>query len=346
MDEDEFNVRAKEALDMVFDYTKNARDYNPLHDVKQGYLSDHIPLDPPTVPEKWEDIVTDFDRYIFPGSLCPAGVELEVIVMDWLAKMIGLPDHFLYYNNSDFKYGGGCLQNTTCESTLVALLSARKKALLIRRNSECAEVDDWMIMSKFVAYSSEEVMATLGTSFLCVFDDTHELGQVCKSKIIWLHVDAALAGSMFICPEKRRKLKGIELCSLLDRTCKYHALKVWFVIRCYGRNGLQDEIRKDINFALYFKDLLTMDSRFEILNDVCTSIVCFRLKAPNTVNKALYQDIFYNKKQIHISKADSKGTFFLRFVSRSSNLTTREDIDFAWNIIQTTAENAFKKITC
>lgn len=54
------------------------------------------------------------------------------------------------------------------------------------------------------------MVATLGTTSSCTFDALDEIGDVCNEHNIWLHVDAAYAGSAFICPEYRYLMKGIE----------------------------------------------------------------------------------------------------------------------------------------
>ena len=55
------------------------------------------------------------------------------------------------------------------------------------------------------------VAATLGTTNTCAFDNIIEIGQVCQENTdIWMHIDAAYAGSAFICPEYRPILNGIE----------------------------------------------------------------------------------------------------------------------------------------
>lgn len=60
------------------------------------------------------------------------------------------------------------------------------------------------------------VVATLGTTSVCTFDDLHEVGQVCREFGIWLHVDAAYAGNAFICPENRHFMRGIEFADSFD----------------------------------------------------------------------------------------------------------------------------------
>ncbi|EPQ18065.1 Aromatic-L-amino-acid decarboxylase, partial [Myotis brandtii] len=55
------------------------------------------------------------------------------------------------------------------------------------------------------------VVATLGTTPCCSFDRLSEVGPLCNWEDLWLHVDAAYAGSAFICPEFRHLLDGVEL---------------------------------------------------------------------------------------------------------------------------------------
>lgn len=53
-------------------------------------------------------------------------------------------------------------------------------------------------------------VATLGTTGTCAYDDLESLGPVCKANNIWLHIDAAYAGSALCCPEFRPLMRGIE----------------------------------------------------------------------------------------------------------------------------------------
>uniref|UniRef100_A0A8C3S7Y0 Histidine decarboxylase n=1 Tax=Chelydra serpentina TaxID=8475 RepID=A0A8C3S7Y0_CHESE len=54
------------------------------------------------------------------------------------------------------------------------------------------------------------VCAKLGTTGVCAFDSLSELGPICAAEGLWLHIDAAYAGTAFLCPEFRLFLNGIE----------------------------------------------------------------------------------------------------------------------------------------
>lgn len=55
-------------------------------------------------------------------------------------------------------------------------------------------------------------ITTLGTTGTCAFDNLNEIGPICQKYNIWLHIDAAFAGSALCCPEYRPLMQGIEYC--------------------------------------------------------------------------------------------------------------------------------------
>jgi aromatic-L-amino-acid decarboxylase len=59
---------------------------------------------------------------------------------------------------------------------------------------------------------------------------------------------------------------------------RFRALKLWFVIRHYGVQGLQAHIREHIRLAAIFEEHVRRDERFEILSPRTMNLVCFRLK--------------------------------------------------------------------
>ena len=67
---------------------------------------------------------------------------------------------------------------------------------------------------------------------------------------------------------------------------RFRALKLWFVIRTYGIDGLKEFIRHHIKLAKYFEEQVKKDERFEISVKRMSSLVCFRLKlSKETKNK-------------------------------------------------------------
>uniref|UniRef100_T1HLH4 Uncharacterized protein n=2 Tax=Rhodnius prolixus TaxID=13249 RepID=T1HLH4_RHOPR len=298
MNSEEFRQFGKRSVDYVADYLDNIRDRPVLAEVKPGYLHKLLPKEMPTTPDHWTQILPDVENLIMPGithwhspkfnafyptgssypsiigemlsaaigcigfnwMASPACTELEVIVLDWLAKALGLPE--CYLNTSDGP-GGGIIQGSASEATLVALLVAKEKTVdyVKEFHPEKREAD---IKGRLVAYASDQsnssveksslhasitirllpadengslrgstlveaidkdikeglipccVIATLGSTGTCAFDRLDELGVICNEKNIWLHVDAAYAGSACICPEYRQMLNGIQYADSFD----------------------------------------------------------------------------------------------------------------------------------
>uniref|UniRef100_A0A8C6B805 Aromatic-L-amino-acid decarboxylase n=1 Tax=Monodon monoceros TaxID=40151 RepID=A0A8C6B805_MONMO len=244
MNAHEFRRRGKEMVDYVADYLEGVEGRQVYPDVEPGYLRPLLPTAAPQEPETFEDIIKDVEKIIMPGvthwhspyffayfptassypamladMLCgaigcigfswaasPACTELETVMMDWLGKMLRLPAVFLAGEAGE---GGGVIQGSASEATLVALLAARTK---VTRCLQAASpgLTQATIMEKLVAYASDQVVATLGTTSCCSFDNLLEVGPICREEDVWLHVDAAYAGSAFICPEFRHLLNGVE----------------------------------------------------------------------------------------------------------------------------------------
>lgn len=86
----------------------------------------------------------------FTWIASPACTELEVVMLDWLGKMLDLPAELLACSGGK---GGGVIQGTASEATLVGLLGAKAKAMQ-RVKAEHPDWEDHDIVSKLVAYCS------------------------------------------------------------------------------------------------------------------------------------------------------------------------------------------------
>ncbi|XP_060519156.1 histidine decarboxylase [Cylas formicarius] len=292
MDGEDFRVQGKEVIDYIVDYLENIRNRRVFPDKKPGFIRDLIPEAAPLKGEQWSDIFKDMETVIMPGTThwqsphmhayfpalnsypsmlgemltnaincvgftwasSPVCTELEMVVMNWLGKMIGLPEEFLHRKGGD---GGGVIQTTASECTLISLLAGRYVAIKMYE-SLYPGASKHEINGKLVAYCSDQahssvekaaliglvtlryvesdenysmtganllktikkdrenglipfwVCATLGTTGSCAFDNLEEISEVCYNELVWCHVDAAYAGSAFICPEFRVWLKGID----------------------------------------------------------------------------------------------------------------------------------------
>ena len=59
---------------------------------------------------------------------------------------------------------------------------------------------------------------------------------------------------------------------------RFRALKLWFVLRIYGVEGLQRHIRHTVRLAQMFEGLVKSDDRFEIVTEISMGLICFRMK--------------------------------------------------------------------
>lgn len=88
----------------------------------------------------------------------PACTELETITLNWLGKMIGLPDDFLHMGGNG--QGGGVIQTTASEATLVCLLAGRTQAIR-RFHEKTPGMQDSEINARLVAYCSDQAHSSV-----------------------------------------------------------------------------------------------------------------------------------------------------------------------------------------
>lgn len=119
---------------------------------------------------------------------------------------------------------------------------------------------------------------------------------------------------------------------------RFRALKLWFVIRTYGVEGLQNILREHIRLALYFEGLLRKDGRFEILAPTSINLVCFRYcPAENeadldSINKQLMDSINQSGKAF-LTHTKLKGIYTLRVVI-GQTFVNQGHIDDFWLLMQ------------
>lgn len=154
----------------------------------------------------------------------PASTELELRVVDWVRQLLGLPEGW-----------HGHIEDTASTSTLAALIAARhvtgrnvvvcsehahssveKGARMLGMELRKAPADDELRMRVPDDLSDvAAVVATVGTTSFASVDPVRELAERAHAAGAWLHVDAAYAGTSWICEEERWSADGVELADSL-----------------------------------------------------------------------------------------------------------------------------------
>jgi aromatic-L-amino-acid decarboxylase len=357
----------------------------------------------------------------------PAAAELEEKVLNWLREMIGLPNDFegviqdtastatlvalltareVYtsyrINETGFLasnyfriycseeahssiekavkmagFGRNALVKVACDDSLAIRPARLRKCIL----------DD--IHSGYIPLC---VVAALGTTGTLAIDPLEPLAEICEKYDLWLHVDAAFAGTALVLPEQRWMIKGIERadsfvfnphkwmftnfdCSAyfvkdseaLIRTFevlpeylktgtrgkvkdyrdwgiqlgrRFRALKLWFVIRDYGVDGIKQKVQGHITWAAELAEQVRSEPGFELLEPQQLSLVCFRYvpktaqtreeinEANTTILKRLNES-----GRIYLTHTKVDGMVTLRMVIAQTNVT-REHVQQAWNLIR------------
>lgn len=179
----------------------------------------------------------------------PACTELETHVLDWLAEMVGLPEKFRSSSTGggviQATASSGSLvaaiaareqatqgrgNEAGVSSGLTAYTSAEahssiEKAVRIAgigsENLRKIETDETFAMrpealaqairdDKAAGLTPALVCATVGTTSSTAIDPVPEIGRICAEHGVWLHVDAAMAGTAALCPEFRFLHEGLE----------------------------------------------------------------------------------------------------------------------------------------
>lgn len=117
---------------------------------------------------------------------------------------------------------------------------------------------------------------------------------------------------------------------------RFRALKLWFVIRHYGIEGLQFYLRKHIDLAQQFASWIKQSDLFELAAPAPLNLVCFRHKKGDAVTKQLHEEL--NKSgRIYLTHTILDGTYILRFCVGQAT-TELHHVESAWKLIQETGE--------
>jgi aromatic-L-amino-acid/L-tryptophan decarboxylase len=347
----------------------------------------------------------------------PACTEVETHVLDWLVDLLGLPERF----RSD-GVGGGVIQDSASSATLCALLAARERAggghgLVVYASVEAhssvekavriaglgpdglrlVETDDTHALRADVLEALIEqdiadgrrpcmVVATVGTTSSMAMDPVRAVAELCIRHGLWLHVDAAMAGTAALAPEHRGIHDGVELAdsycfnphkwmftnfdcdaffvadrgpliqalsvlpeylrnaateagSVIDYRDwqiplgrRFRALKLWFVIRHYGAEGLRHHVRHHIALAGELAARVEADERFELAVPAALNLVCLCHRDGDDATQRVL-DAVNSGGRAYLTHTRLDGRLVLR-VSVGQTRTERRHVAALWEQLQ------------
>ena len=323
----------------------------------------------------------------------PALQELEEVTLAWLADLLGLPAGL-----------HGHLEDTASTGLVTALAAARaaapgrrvvvcsgqthsstaKAARLLELELRTTPVDASFALrpDQLDLDGACALVATVGTTSSAAVDPVAELADRCADEGVWLHVDAAYAGSAAVCPELRHHFAGWEradsigvnphkwLVTPMDCSAfltrrpealreafslvpeylrvdedvvslseysvplgrRFRALKLWAVLRCYGRDGLQALIREHVRLAGLFEGWVRDEPGWEVCAPRHFSLVCFRRDGTDEANEALLERVNASGEAF-LSHTRLDDRYVLRLAIGSAR-TTEDDVRAVWDVLR------------
>ncbi|MFT5167619.1 MAG: aromatic-L-amino-acid decarboxylase [Saprospiraceae bacterium] len=360
----------------------------------------------------------------------PAAAELEERVMNWLRDKMGIPKEWegvihdtastatlaailcareqqADYQINENGFNGFTNYRVYCsQETHSSIEKGVKIAGIGKQNLVKIAVDENQAMRPdLLAKAIEEdmaaglqplcVVAAIGTTGTTAIDPLGPVAGICEKYKIWLHVDAAFAGSALLLPEFQWMIKGIEKADsfvfnphkwlftnfdctayfVKDRNAllntfailpeylktktdgqvnnycdwgiplgrRFRALKLWFVIRYYGIEGLQQKIRYHIDLAKWLEKEIEESPDFKMLTKRNLNLVCFHytpkeiedITLLNQMNEALLHRLNATGK-LYLTHTKINGIYTLRMVIGQTNVERRH-VEMAWGLIRETA---------
>src|SRR5215470_4156542 len=113
---------------------------------------------------------------------------------------------------------------------------------------------------------------------------------------------------------------------------RFRSLKLWFVLRYYGIEGLQFHVREHVRLAQEFARWIQQDARFELAAPVPLNLVCFRLKSGDDQNQRL-MDVLNRSGDLYLTHTRLDDKLTLRMSIGQTNTTARH-VEKAWKRIQ------------
>ncbi len=160
------------------------------------------------------------------------------------------------------------------------------------------------------------------------------LGVPTDCSTLWTRRPDAFRDAFSLVPEYLRVAEEVaslsEYTQVLGR--RFRALKLWAVLRCYGRSGLQERIREHVRLAALFEELVRAEEGWEIVAPRPFSVVCFRRAGSDERNEQILERVNASG-EVFISHTRLGGRYVLRLAVGSFR-TTEDDVRLAWEVLR------------
>ena len=113
---------------------------------------------------------------------------------------------------------------------------------------------------------------------------------------------------------------------------RFRALKLWAVLRCYGRSGLQERIREHLRLAELFEGWVRDEPGWEVTAPRHFSLVCFRRDGSDEDNERLLERV-NDSGEVFLSHTRFADRYLLRLAVGNFR-TTEDDVRFAWDVLR------------
>jgi aromatic-L-amino-acid decarboxylase len=151
---------------------------------------------------------------------------------------------------------------------------------------------------------------------------------------LWTRRAGDFRDALSLVPEYLRS--GEEVVSLSEVSLplgrRFRALKLWAVLRCHGREGLQQMIREHLRLAQVFESWVASEPGWELCAPRHFSLVCFRLTGPDERNEALLERVNAGG-EVFLSHTRLGERYVLRLAIGNAR-TTENDVRLAWDVLR------------
>jgi len=418
-----------ESMNIIFDDFKKIILPGMTHWQSPGWMA-YFPANSSYPSVLAEMLTATLGAQCMSWETSPAATELEERMMEWLKHAMGLPDNFIgviqdtastatlcallsarerasgftinqegFENHKNFRLYCSTETHSSIDKAVRIAGFGQNNLVKIPVNEKLAiipdKLDDAIRQDIYDGNKPVAVIASIGTTGTMAIDPLKEVSEICQRYDLWLHVDAAFAGSATILPECRWMIDGLEnadsyvfnphkwlftnfdlsayyvkdkktlirtfailpeyLKTTVDQRVnnyrdwgiqlgrRFRALKLWFVLRNFGLDGIRERIRKHNQNISELVDRLASSPEIEILAPTYLNMVCFRFNTGNIpedklneINERILQRVNDTGK-VFLTHTRINGKFTIRLVSGQTYVEKRH-IEQAWELLQQSAK--------